>query len=582
MIGPMEKPQPIDTPPRQQIAASSPATKTSLAHRPWLLALVLAVVTVVVYFPALGGGFVFDDDNLITRNRLIHASDGLYRFWFTTEAPDYYPLTWSLWWLEWRLWGNGAMGYHVVNVLLHAVNAILVWTILQRLKIPGAWLAALVFAIHPVNVATVAWISEQKNALSMLFYAGSILLYLKFDEDGGWPSYALSLAAFLLALLSKTAVVMLPVVLLGCAWWRRSRIQWEDLLRSLPFFALSLVSGLTTIWFQHNRASGGHAVRTDGFLSHLVGAGWVPWFYLSKALVPFNLSVIYPQWKIQPSLWVSWLPGIILVGCLALFWWKRKTWGRPLLFALGYFVVSLFPVLGFFDQGFYQYSLVSDHWQYFAIVAPIALVIVAIELIYRRRGAPVQDWEAGVVIALLLVLGIATCTRAGVYATAETLWRDTIAKNPNAWVAHNNLALVLQGFGNLPEAVGHYEQALRIKPDFAEAHNNFGTALQQAGNLAGAKQQYQQALRIKPDFAEAHINLGVALTQMGRLPEAIDHFEQALRTGPNDPETHYNLGVALEQSGRAPEAVEHYERALQFKPDFADARTALARLQAGR
>ena len=270
----------------QRMPASSLATKARFARRPWLLALALVVVTFGAYFPALRGGFVFDDDILIVNNPLIHAGDGLYRLWFKAEAADYYPLTESLWWLEWRAWGNNATGYHVVNVLLHAANVVLVWMILQRLKIPGAWLAALVFAIHPVNVATVAWISEQKNTLSMLFYAVAILLYLRFDEENRWRWYGLSLAAFLLALFSKSAVVMLPVVLLGCVWWRRGRVRWNDLLRSMPFFALSLALGLVTIWFQHNRALAGGTVRTVGFPFRLAAAGWAPWFYLYKALLP--------------------------------------------------------------------------------------------------------------------------------------------------------------------------------------------------------------------------------------------------------------------------------------------------------
>src|SRR6266404_4193627 len=455
---------------------SSPRPETD---RRWLLALALAVVTFVVYFPALGGGFVFDDE-LIIRNPLVHANDGLPRFWFTTEAPDYYPLTWSLWWVQWRLWGDNAMGYHLVNVLLHAVNAVLIWMVLRRLKIPGAWLAALLFAIHPVNVATVAWISEQKNTLSMLFYAVAVLLYLKFDDEGDSRWYGFSLTAFLLALFSKTAVVMLPVVLLGCIWWRWGRIQWKDLLRTLPFFALSLGSALVTIWFQHEHYLRAHPVRAVGFPFRLAAAGWVPWFYLYKALLPFNLSAIYPQWNIQPSVWVSWLPGALLVACLALFWWKRKSWGRPCLFGLGYFVVVLFPVLGFFDQSFYQYSLVSDHWQYYSIVGVIALVAAAALAIGRRSNQWSRSLGEVVGLAALLALATATWTRAGVYATGESLWRDTLAKNPNAWMAHNNLALALQRSGNLPEAIDHYGQALRLKPDFAEAHNNLGSALQQA------------------------------------------------------------------------------------------------------
>lgn len=318
-------------------------------------AALIMLLMFVADFPSLRGGFVWDDTTLITENRLVKANDGLYRFWFTTEAEDYWPLTSTAWWLEWRVWGDNATAYRVVNLLLHGVNAILVWIILRRLKIPGAWVAALVFAIHPVNVATAAWISEQKNTLSMLFYLTAVLLYLRFDESEGRCWYALSLGTFLLALLSKAAVAMLPVVLLGCVWWRRDRVRWKDLLRSVPFFVLSLVLGLVTVWFQHHPDSAGHPVRDDGFAARLAGAGWAPWFYLSKALLPLNLTMIYPRWKIDASLWVSYVPGIALAGCFMLFWRRRRTWGRPLLFGLGYFVIMLFPVLGFFNQSFFSY-----------------------------------------------------------------------------------------------------------------------------------------------------------------------------------------------------------------------------------
>ncbi len=567
-------------------------------------AALIVLLTVTLYIPAMRGGFIWDDEFYITQDRLVRASDGLYRFWFTMEGRDYYPLTGSLWWFEWRLWGTHAPGYHVVNVLLHAANAVLVWLILRRLKIPGPWVAALVFAVHPVNVATVAWISEQKNTLSMLFYTLSILLYLRFDEENrssptltrGWPrserrwprsergKYVLSLTAFLLALFSKTAVVMLPVVLLGCVWWRHGKVRWQDLRRSVPFFAFSLMMGLVTVWFHDYHILKGRAVLTGGFLSRLAGAGWAPWFYLYKALLPFDLNVVYPKWEINASSWVSYVPGMALVGCFAFFWRKRRTWGRPLLFGLGYFVVTLFPVLGFFDQSFYAYSLVADHWQYYAIVGIIALVIAAGAAIGRRMGQQSRYADVLMGAILLAVLAVATWRRSCVYADDETLWRENVSKNPKAWVAHDNLGTILVRLGKAEEAIRHWEQALRIKPNDAMAHYNLGLALLRTGKAQEAIEHFDQALQLKPDDAETHCHWGVALAQLGRMPEAIRHYEQALRIKPDYAEAHYYLGVALIRLNRVPEATAHWEQAVRFKPDYAEAQynLGIALEQAGR
>jgi tetratricopeptide (TPR) repeat protein len=537
---------------------------------------VIILLTVVVYLPALRGEFVFDDPMLITANPIVKANDGLHRFWFTTEAPDYYPLTWSLWWLEWRLWGASPMGYHVLNVLLHAVNAVLVWVVLRRLKIPGAWLAGLVFAIHPVNVATVAWISEQRNTLSMLFGLVATLLFLKFDEDRRWRSYGFSLAAFLLALLSKTAVVMLPVVLLGCVWWVRSRVRWKDFWYSVPFFALSLALALVTIWFQYNRALVGRMARADGFLSHLAAAGCVPWFYLYKALLPVNLTVIYPKWDIHAWRWAACVPGAVLAGCFVLLWWKRKTWGRPLLFGLGSFVAMLFPVMGFFNQGFYNYSLVADHWQYYSIIGVIALVVAGAVTIGRRMGERRRRFGTAVGVAALLALGMATWMRAGVYQNSEALWRDNVVKNPSAWLPHYNLGNVFLNAGTTEEAIRHYEQALRLKPDYTDAHVNLGDCLLRVGRVQEAIDHYKQALQVEPNAADVHNNLGFALVQAGKTEEAIQHYERALQINPQFAAAHYNLGNALLEKGRFRDAITHYERAVQITPDYPDAHNNLA------
>jgi Flp pilus assembly protein TadD len=536
----------------------------------------LVGLTFIAYLPALRGGFVFDDGPLIIMNRLVRAHDGLYRFWFTTEASDYYPLTGSLWWLQWRVFGYHAIGYHAVNILLHTANAILVWVILLRLKIPGAWLAGLVFALHPVNAATVAWISEQKNTLSMLFSAVAILLYLRFYEDGRWRWYGFSLAAFLLALFSKTAVVMLPVVLLGCVWWVRGRLRWKDLVCSAPFFVFSLALGLVTIWFQHHRALQGHLVRSDGFPARLAAAGWVPWFYLYKTFLPVHLTLMYPKWSIDASRWVSYLPGALLFLCFLVFWRERRTWGRPLLFGLGYFVATLVPVLGFFDQGFYSYSLVADHWQYYSIVGVIALTVAAGEEVFRRIGDQHRWWGMAVAVGMLAMLGAATWQRGCVYASEETLWQDTVSKNPQAWRAYINLGAALKQAGKLEAAVGCFEQALRLQPDSAEAHNDLGDALRQQGQMPEAIRHFEQALRIRPQYAEPHGNLGNALAQLGRDQEAIRHFEQALQINPDFAEVHNNLGNALLRQGKIPEAIEHYQQALRIYPDFAEAHLNLA------
>jgi hypothetical protein len=473
----------------------------------------LVLITFAVYLPVLRGGFVFDDYSLITGNGMVRADNGIRLFWSGAGTADYYPLTGSLWWLEWRWWGDHAAGWHEVNVLLHAANAVLAWMILCRLNIPGAWLAALVFAIHPVNVATAGWISEQKNTLSMLFYAVAILLYLKFDAGGRWGWYGLSLGAFLLALSSKTAVVMLPCVLVGCVWWVRGRLRWRDWLRSVAFFALSLVFGLVTVWFQYHRVLRGTTFRAGGFLSRLATAGWAVWFYLGKVLWPVNLTVIYPKWNIDASRGMSWLPLLFLAGCVALFWSKRKTWGRPVLFGLGYSVVMLLPMLGFIDQGFYDYSLVADHWQYYSIIGIIALAVSGGVVLVRRFGDRGKTLGVAASVVMVVALGVGTWVRAGVYATSETLWQDTVTKNPDAWMAQYNLGLALGNAGKIDDAIAHFQRAVELKPDFAEAHNYLGTALLQAGKVAEAIEQYRQALRIKPDYMDAQINLDRALSR---------------------------------------------------------------------
>jgi Flp pilus assembly protein TadD len=515
----------------------------------WLVPLALSwlivVATLLTYIPALSAGFVFDDETFVTDNPLIRANDGLYRLWFTTQPLDYFPLTSTLLWFEWRLWGMNPAGYHVVNVFLHAISAVLIWRVLRRLGIPWAWPAALVFAVHPVNVESVAWITECKNVLPMLFYALTLLLYLRYLQEGGKRWYLLSVGSFLLALLAKTSVVMLPVVLLMCAAWLRRRISWQDLRDSLPFFALSGALALVTVWFQYHRAIGMTVVRDDGPLSRLVCAGWAVWFYLYKAILPYGLSIVYPRWSVNLSNPLSYIPVLLLAACFAVLWRYRGGWARGPLFALGYYVVMLLPVLGFFNISFMYYSLVADHWQYFSLPAVIALGVGLCGYASGHGSGRLRPLGLVAATAVVGVLCTLTWHQAGIYKDNGTLWRDTLVKNPDCFLAHGNLAVIFQRKGDNRAAKAHYAEALRIKPDFTDAHFDLGTILITEGRSDEAIAHFREALRAKPDSARTHNNLAAALLEQGKPQEAIVHLQKAIEINPNSPQRLRNLAWLL-------------------------------------
>lgn len=590
----------------------SKATPTPLSPR-WKqigLGLFILLITFAVYWPSLRGEYLWDDDVLLTENPLVHRDDGLKSIWFSTKPHDYFPLTLTSLWVEWRLWRMNSLGYHVVNVALHGLGAILLWRVLRRLKIPGCWLAAILFAVHPVCVASGAWISEGKNTLSLIFYLLAALFYLRILDSNPQESsrsnriswYILSLIAFLLALLSKTSVVMLPVLLLGCSLWLHGRISRQDILRSIPFFLLSLAFGLITVWFQTHRAIG---YKSDELLVRLLGGTWAVWFYLFKALLPVNLSMIYPRWEISPGSLLAWLPGLFLLGSIFLLWRFRKTWGRPLLFALGYFLLTLAPVLGLFDMSYFAYARAADHLQYLSLIGIVAFIPAVIAKISGRltrsshptvsakappvgvqasacsqgqsTAVPLNGLPAySLTFLLITFFSILSWQRSHVFATAENLWRDTAKKNPKAWAAHNNLGNNLAGKKQLTETISELEIALRLYPNYADAHNNLGNAFADSGRLEEAVPHYQTALKLRPDFAYAQNNLGFALARLNRFDEAVSHYRRALEINPDYVYAHNNLALTLSQQKKYDEAVEHFRTALRLNPKYPEARANLA------
>ena len=564
---------------RAQSEKTSPDKSSVMSwwKRDWFFCLILAVVTMLAYQPAWHGGLLWDDDANITSPKL-RSLDGLRRIWFEPgTTQQYYPLLHSSFWLQQRLWGDSSTGYHLVNLLLHIGCVVLVLKILRLLRIPGAELAAIVFALHPVNVETVAWITERKNTLSGVFGLAATLRYLKFDEGRSRRSYALALGLFLLGLLSKTAIVTLPLALLVIFWWKRGAISWRrDVVPLIPFFFLSAAAGLMTSWVEYGNIGYRYRASTLAFspVDRWLIAGRAFWFQLGKVLWPSNLMFVYPRWEINAAVGWQYLFPLAVLALLGILWSLRR-WSRAPLAGVLVYIFLLLPSLGFLNQYFFFYSFVSDHWQYLAclgIITPCASGIVLL----ARRLKGWQAWlERGTILLLAGVLFLLTRQQSRMYSDIETLYRTTITRNPACWMAYCNLGNILYEANRIPEAMDLFRQSLRINPDYAEAYYNLGNALIQTGRASEAIDQYKQALRVYPDYAKAHSNLGIALVQTGRTSEAIDHYKQALRINPNLAQAHNNLGMALVQTGRASEAIDQYEQALRIDPNFAQAHSNL-------
>jgi tetratricopeptide (TPR) repeat protein len=549
---------------------------------PILGAVLLVAAIVVAYYPAVHAGFVWDDDAHLTANPHIVGPLGLAGIW-TSSAAVYYPLVLTSFWLQYQLWGLDPLPYHLVNILTHAACAILLWRVLKTFGVRGAWLASAVWALHPVQVESVAWITELKNTQSCFFYLLAVQFFIQWlgveqpTKNPGWKwTYLLALLCALLAILSKTSTVMLPVVLGLCWWWRDGRWRWKYALWLAPFFLSSGAAAIWTIWEQkyHSLAVGTEWMQT--WPERSLVAGKIVWFYLGKLYWPHPLIFIYPRWNIDAGSPLSYLPLIGVVLALILLWRKREGWLKPVFLAFAYFVVVLFPVSGLFDLYFFRFSFVGDHFQYLAGIGPLVLTAAGISEVLDRFNVERRVVVPALSAILLIGLGIMTSRQSVVYTNALTLWRDTIAKNPNAWLAHANLGVELDLQSRFGEAVTEYQTALRINPNAEDAHNNLATDLAQEGHIDEAIHHLEEAVRIDPNHAQAHNNLGSALAQVGRTPEAFEHWRRALRIRPDFANAHYNLATALAQNGDLDAAIEHYRQALRLRPDDSDARDGLA------
>ncbi len=556
--------------------------------RDWLKVVVLVGAVLVAYQPVWQAGFIWDDDSHLTCNPCLVGPLGFKDIW-TSGAARICPLTLSGLWLQHEIWGLRPLPYHLFTLLLHTASSLLLWRVLVGLGMPGAWLGAALWALHPVQAESVAWITELKNTQSGLFYMLTGLLFVKARrgeqaQEGkrvGRYDWA-ALGCAVLAMASKSSTVVLPLVLGLCAWWVERGWRWRTLWRLAPYFVLSAASSAWSLWTQAvDCAEGPEWVRS--WPERLVTAGKVAWFYLGKLVWPDPLMFIYPKWEIDAGRWAAYVPVALVLVTLLMLWGCRRRWGRGGFMAFAYYLAALLPVLGLFNHYFLRYSFVGDHFTYLASVGPLALAGAGVWRLLDLAGGRHGLFPPSACGLLLGGMGLLTWQHAQVFRDNQSLWQDTLAKNPRSWLACCNLGVTLAAQGKLEEAVRLYRQALELQPNAVEAHQNLGNELAAQGKLDEAVRHFERALQLQPNYPEAHNNLGVQLARRGRLDEAIPHWERALELKPGYAEARFNLGVTLAGQGRLAEAVARLEQAsrlaaAQAKPGLAaDIRTQLER-----
>lgn len=541
-------------------------------------ALVLAVIA--AYIPAMQAGFIWDDDRYVMDNPMLVVEDGLQRIWFSTDhRSQYFPMTYTLFYMQQKLWGMNPAGYHIFNILLHAVNALLLWRLLHRMGLPGALAAAALFALHPVHVESVAWITELKNVSMTFFSLLSLLAWLTWigrsrEGERAWRYFIFSLLLYTAALLCKTTACTLPAALVLILWLKRVPIDFRRWLQIAPYVLFGLAMGLLTLWWEQVHL-GLHPLAGElNFLERILIGCRALWFYLGKLVLPMNLSFSYPRWEMAATDPMSYVGFIACIMACALLWFARKKTGRNPIAAALFFVATLSPMLGLISLYTFFWTFVADHYQYMASMGMIALAAGAGATLARCR----MKWRMPVQIvtpAVLVVFGCLTFLQARVYENEERLWQDTIEKNPASWLAHVNLGAAMGRQGRLDDAMALYRKALSIYPEAERAYRNMGNIYLERGELDEAIEHYEKALSIRPEYAEVLNDLGVALSRKGDHEGAIEKYERALELEPEYVLAHRNLALDLVKINRHEEALPHFLEVAYMKPYSANAHSDL-------
>ena len=537
-----------------------------------LAILALGLLVAVSYFPATQAGFVWDDE-VFTTAEPIRSVSGLWNIWFSpSDIPSeghYWPIVYTSFWLEHKLWGFAPLGYHVVNILLHLVNTLLLWRLMLRLSVPGAWVIAAIFAVHPLHVESVAWVIERKDLLAALFYLSAVLTYLRFLEYPRPGPYFSSLVLFVAGLLCKSIVVTLSAALVIYHWWQRGRVTSQDATRLMPFFAV----GLAIVFADWLFYSAREPVSFDySLVERVLIAAPALWFYAGKLLWPVDLAVIYPHWDLaDPLNWSYVLAGVALV---LLLYFARHWIGRGPLAGALFFAVTLSPVLGFIDYGYMQFSFVADRFQYLAGIGVMAVLIGGMAHGAGGLSGAAQWGVRGLVLIALVVLGAMTYRQAGVYRDQVTFFRHIVSLNPQARGAHANLGNALRKKGRLEECLAISLSGIGKDPDAAKVHTNVGLVLLKRGRFGEAEPYLRRALALEPRNPYFLQNMGEWLRKQDRYAEAVEYYGAALKIDAEFALAHAALGDALFRLARYDEAIEPLERAIDLQVDSSRTRSS--------
>ena len=603
--------------------ASSPVGEAAADNRVdrWKSFLLRAAVIVLaglwVYSPAYHGDWLWDDDQLLTQNLTVqhrvspdpsvppNSLQSLAKLWFNPDGADYFPLSYTALWAQWPFFGLRSTGYHVTTILLHIAGSLLLWALLAKMRIPGAWLSGLVFAIHPVCVESVAWVSETKNTLSLPLFLISAICWVGQDDETDTAKrqrlYGISIVFFLLAMFAKTSIVAFPVVTLLYAWWKRGTVTMRDLIVAAPLFVVSIVLGLVTMSYQWGRAIGqekiivGDLLSVGGFLSRTAIAGMAILHYLASIVWPVNLLPIYPRWEVDPPKAWMFLAWPLIIGGA---WWMWKNrdavslphWGRHALFAFGFFLLMVAPVLGFVTISYMRITWVADHFIYLPMISIIALLCAGVIRLFgqaQEESKPTFLAGGALLLAALTLLSFRDAVN---WMDEDHMWEHTLKHNFDAWQAHNRLGAKKFARGDVDGAHFHFQNSTRLRPDLGETHNNLGTTLSaranilgQRGDQAGANremaaaiEQFTEASRVTPHVPAIKVNLANALAAAGRFGEAGDKYRELLEKEPGNPALINNYGVTLYKMGKKEEAIVQFKKALEIAPNLKDARESLA------